>query len=50
MPLKAEPIVSEPKDTGADQNQQVFKKALLEKIAVMENSLAELKAMAELLG
>ena len=48
MPLKAEPEVAQ--DTGADQNQQLFKKALLEKIAVMESTLAEIKAMAELLG
>ena len=51
MPLEAievEPEVAQ--DTGADQNQQLFKKALLEKIAVMESTLSEIKAMAELLG
>lgn len=48
IPLEAKPEVAQ--DTGADQNQQLFKKALLEKIAVMESTLAEIKAMAELLG
>lgn len=45
---EAKPVVAQ--DAGADQNQELFKKALLDKIAVMEKSLAEIKAMVEFLS